>query len=113
MKRIPVAGKACQAVALELDVVVIVEVVDADDLWPAAKQAQRSVHADEAGGAGEEDFQVGRLQESGALQGSLTVDGSKMRFQHRYPLVPGVLLGMSADPSAVPGVANRIPNRDT
>jgi hypothetical protein len=41
---------------LQADIVVIVEVVDADDRVNAAKEAQSGVHADETGGAGDEDF---------------------------------------------------------
>ena len=41
---------------LEADVVVVVEVVEADDLIAARQQAQRGGHADEAGGAGEQNF---------------------------------------------------------
>ena len=43
---------------LQLDVVVVVEVVEADHLVAARQQALRDVHADEAGGAGDEDFHV-------------------------------------------------------
>jgi hypothetical protein len=43
---------------LEVNVVAIVKVVDADDRVTATKEALRGVHADETGGAGEEDFQA-------------------------------------------------------
>jgi hypothetical protein len=45
-----------QAVELELDVVVVVEVVQADHFVTAREQAQRRGHADEAGSAGQEDL---------------------------------------------------------
>ena len=43
---------------LEPDVVVVVEVVEADHLVAALEQDLRRVVADEAGGAGDEDFHV-------------------------------------------------------
>ncbi len=41
---------------LEVDVVVVVQVVQPDDGVAALEQAPRDVHADEAGGAGDEDL---------------------------------------------------------
>ena len=41
---------------LEVDVVVLVEVVESDHGVAAREQALRDVHADETGGAGDEDF---------------------------------------------------------
>ena len=45
-----------QAVFLERDFVIVVQVVEADDFVAARQQAQGSGHADEAGGAGNENF---------------------------------------------------------
>ena len=50
------AFEAGEAGALEVDVVVVVEVVEADDFVAAVEQALGDVRADEAGGAGDEDF---------------------------------------------------------
>ena len=41
---------------LQVDVVVLVEVVEPDDVVAAREQALRDVHADETGGAGDEDL---------------------------------------------------------
>lgn len=49
-------GQALEPVFLERHFVVIVEIVEANDLIAARQQAQRSGHADKAGGAGNEDF---------------------------------------------------------
>ncbi|GEC96027.1 hypothetical protein ZRA01_21000 [Zoogloea ramigera] len=48
--------EARQAIELELDVVVIVEIVDADDLIAAGQQNLAGVHADKTGSTGDEDF---------------------------------------------------------
>ena len=56
--KIALPRQAGQAGALEANVVLVVEVVDADDRVTATQEAQRGVHADETGGAGEEDFQA-------------------------------------------------------
>ncbi len=42
-------------VLLQLDRIIIVEIVDADDRFAAREQAKGAVHADEAGRAGDED----------------------------------------------------------
>ena len=44
---------------LEVDVVVLVEVVEADDGVAARQQALRDMHSNEAGGAGDEYFHAG------------------------------------------------------
>ena len=41
---------------LQVDVVVVVEVVEPDHGVAAREQALRDVHADETGGAGDQDF---------------------------------------------------------
>ncbi len=48
-----------QSRELEVDVVILVQVVETDDGVAAREQALRDVHADEAGGAGDEDFHWG------------------------------------------------------
>jgi hypothetical protein len=45
-----------QAVALELHVVVVVQVVQADNLVATVEQAQGRGHADETGSAGDENL---------------------------------------------------------
>ena len=53
----PRASSSCVSRAsLSVDVVVVVQVVEPDDGVAALEQAPRDVHADEAGGAGDEDF---------------------------------------------------------
>ena len=47
-----------QAGVLGANVVLIVDVVDADDRVTATQEALRGEHADETGGAGDEDFQA-------------------------------------------------------
>jgi len=47
-----------QPVELQRNVVVIVQVVEADDFVTPVKQAQRSGPANEAGGAGKQDFHI-------------------------------------------------------
>ena len=59
--KVPLPGELLQAILLEADVVVVVEVVDADDAVATAQQAERGVHADEAGSAGNQNFQIGNL----------------------------------------------------
>ena len=48
--------KAIESGQLEAWIVVVIEVVDADDLVTAFEQEAGDVHADKAGGAGDEDF---------------------------------------------------------
>ncbi len=45
-----------QPCKLQIDVVVIIEVVEADNRIAAREQTLRDMHADEAGSAGDEDF---------------------------------------------------------
>ena len=47
-----------QPCELQVDVVVLVEVVEPDDGVAAREQALCDVHADETGGAGDEDLHV-------------------------------------------------------
>ena len=56
--KIALPRQAGQAGVLEANVVIVVEVVDADHRVTTAQEGQRRVHADETGGAGEEDFQA-------------------------------------------------------
>jgi hypothetical protein len=51
--------EAGQARLLQVDVVVVVEAVEAHHLVPALQQAECDMAADEAGGAGDEDFHAG------------------------------------------------------
>ena len=51
-----VFGQSLEAAFLEADVVIIVEIVEADDLVATRQQAQRGSHADKAGSAGNENF---------------------------------------------------------
>ena len=51
-----VLGKARQPGLLEIDVVIVVEVVDADHLVAASQQDLGDMHADKAGGTGDENF---------------------------------------------------------
>src|SRR5579863_5872333 len=48
--------KPCEARLLECHIVILVEVVEADDLMAARQQPQRRVIADEAGGSGQQDL---------------------------------------------------------
>jgi hypothetical protein len=52
-----VPGEPREPIALELRVVVVVEVVQADHAVAARKQQLRHVHADETGRAGDENLQ--------------------------------------------------------
>ncbi len=49
-------GQLLQARLLQADVVIVVEVVDADDLVAARQQALGNVHSYKSGGAGDEHF---------------------------------------------------------
>ena len=64
------AIKASQAGFFEGDVVVVVQVVNAHQLVAPRQQAEAGVHADEAGGAGEEDFH-GYKRPSAAPNGNM------------------------------------------
>ena len=44
-----------EPVALELDIIIVVEVVDADDALPPRQQGTRDVRADEPGNPGHDD----------------------------------------------------------
>jgi hypothetical protein len=46
----------CEPVELQLGIVVIVEIVDADDRMLTLEQSLRDMHADEAGGSGDQNF---------------------------------------------------------
>ena len=48
-------ARAGDPVALQLDAVIIVEIVDADDPLAAREQALADMMTDESGGAGDED----------------------------------------------------------
>ena len=50
------AAELRQPGMLEVNVVVVVEVIDTDHFIPSRQQAEGSVHADESGSAGEQDF---------------------------------------------------------
>ena len=54
--RAAVLREAGEAGFLQARIVVVVHAIEADDLVTAGEQAQRQAVADEAGGAGDEDF---------------------------------------------------------
>ena len=56
--KIALPRQAGQPGVLEANVVLIVDVVDADDRVTATQEALRGVQADATGGAGDEDFQA-------------------------------------------------------
>ena len=75
-----VAGQLREPVALELDVVVGRQIVDADHLVAAFEQAQCGVHADETGTAGEQNLHVESFQ--AAIRRNLCQRHRRQRVQH-------------------------------
>jgi hypothetical protein len=82
---IPLPRQAMKSVPLEADIVIVIEVVDAEHAIAPTKKLERGLHTDETGSAGDENFQ-GPLP-SGCLAGGL-LESSDRRTGEDQPARP-------------------------